>query len=355
MAVKRLHIERFRCLEAVEFTPDSRRNVIVGLNGAGKTSILEALFFLGRGRSFRSGGNSALIRDGAEDFLLFGELGGRGAPRRLGIQVGRGGMRIHVDGEAGGTVADLAAGFPVQVIEPEIHELVQGGPEGRRRFLDWGVFHVKHAFYPAWRRYRRALQQRNGALRQGAPRAIAVAWDPEIVSAGQEIDALRREYLEALASEFSALSGRLIGQPAIARYRPGWPRDQSLEEALASSWERDARHGRTHVGPHRAELTLQADTSAVRNRMSRGQQKLIGIALILAQTAYVARQLESDVTLLVDEPAAELDSERLEMLLDLLLESPAQLFITALDREALPVDATTSAFHVERGKLTILI
>ena len=175
------------------------------------------------------GGNAALIQDGAAEFLLYAELGSAESVRKLGVQAGAGGMSIHVDGEAGASVADLAAAFPVQVIEPEIHELVQGGPKGRRRFIDWGVFHVKHGFYPVWRRYRRALQQRNHALRQTLPKAAVCAWDRELLAAGGEIDALRRDYLDSLQADFARISSDLVGQRGSTRYRRGWTQDQDFE------------------------------------------------------------------------------------------------------------------------------
>ncbi len=355
MGVERVRIERFRCLESVEIEPHPRCNVIVGQNGAGKTSILEALFFLGRGRSFRPGGSAALIQDGASEFVLFAEMGATGGRRRLGVRLDGTGLQLRIDGEGGASVADLAATLPLQVIEPEIHELVQGGPKGRRRFVDWGVFHVKHEFYPVWRRYRRSLKQRNLALRQTLPRDAVQAWDQELVATGREIDRLRRTYLEMLEPGFAQASRRLLGAPGRYRYRPGWSQDQDLGEALATSWERDAASGRTHVGPHLAELVVQVDEAAARNRLSRGQQKLLGISLVLAQARLVSDSLGADVTLLVDEPSAELDESRLRALLEMLRESRAQLFITALDHETLPLESPARVFHVERGKLATLV
>jgi len=355
VSVEKLRIERFRCLGSVDIDPDPRQNVIVGENGAGKTSVLEAMFFLGRGRSFRPGYAATLIQDGAEAFTLFAEVCTGNVSRRLGVLQGAGVLKIQVDGESGGSVADLVGAFPVQVIEPEIHELVQGGPNGRRRFMDWGVFHVKHDFYPVWRRYRRALQQRNQALRQKMARKAVQAWDGELIAAATEIDELRKDYLERLEPHLEEVSQHLLGLIARGRYRSGWARDQQFAEALESSWERDASLGRTHAGPHRAELVLEVDGTPARNRLSRGQQKLLGISLVLAQTRLVAESLGSDVTLLVDEPAAELDASRLEALIEILKDAPAQLFITAIGQHVLPFDLPARVFHVERGRLSTLV
>ncbi|MFW2403449.1 MAG: DNA replication/repair protein RecF [Gammaproteobacteria bacterium] len=355
MGVTKAKIERFRCLRSVEFLPDARHNVIVGANGAGKTSILEAIFFLGRGRSFRGGTGSGLIQTGAENLTIFGELASNVGPRRVGVDLSRKGLRIQVDGDRDRKTADLVNALPVQVIDPQIHELVQGGPKDRRRFLDWGVFHVKHEFFSIWRRYRRALQQRNSALRSRQPESAVRVWDQELISAGEKIDRMRREYLDSLADEFGSMSLELLGLPAVGKYRSGWAQGIDFAAALDDSWERDSSHTQTHVGPHRAELALEVDDQPARHRLSRGQQKLLGISLVLAQSQFVARCLDQDVTLLVDEPAAELDSERLEALMSVLSNARAQLFISALDREALPLQMPARVFHVERGELTTLV
>ncbi|NND36822.1 MAG: DNA replication/repair protein RecF [Gammaproteobacteria bacterium] len=355
MGVAKVKIERFRCLDSVEFEPDARHNVIVGANGAGKTSILEAIFFLGRGRSFRGGTGSGLIQTGAENLTIFGELVTKDRRSRAGVELSRKGLQIQVDGDRDCTTADLVNALPVQVIDPQIHELVQGGPKGRRSFLDWGVFHVKHEFLPIWRRYRRALQQRNSALRSRQPRSAVQAWDKELIATGRQIDELRREYLDSLTQEFGEMSGELLGLPVAGKYRSGWLQGTEFAAALQESWERDAAHGQTHVGPHRAELALEVDDQPARHRLSRGQQKLLGISLILAQSQFVAKNLDQDVTLLVDEPAAELDSERLLALMNVLSDARAQLFISALDREALPLTGAPRVFHVEHGELSTLV
>lgn len=355
MALESVTIERFRCLNRVEFCPDANLNVIFGANGAGKTSILEALFYLGRGRSFRSSQVSSLIQTDADAFTVFGRIGGAGRQERVGVRVGRGGSEIRINGEPGGKTAALLQAFPVQIIDPEVHSLIQGGPKGRRQFLDWGVFHVKHDFLAAWRRYRRALQQRNMALKQGADAAALGAWGAELVEAGVKIDELRRQYLAGFSTAFERVSDQLLGTVATIRYLRGWPPDDTLENALAASSERDRKHGLTHVGPHRAELLLEVDGQMARHRLSRGQQKLLGTALVLAQAEFVSDAVERSVALLVDEPAAELDSDHLERLIDALTKPGLQLFVTTLEPKALPVKSEALLFHVKHGNLSTLL
>jgi DNA replication and repair protein RecF len=159
--------EQFRCLAEVEFELDPRANLFIGPNASGKTSLLEAAFFLGRGRSFRSRRRDALIRHGQEAFLLAGrsEVGAVATP--LGVRASRKDTEWRVGGAPADGIADLAEQFPAQVIDPDVHKLLEEGPGRRRRFLDWGVFHVEPAFLENWRRYHQALRQRNAALKHG--------------------------------------------------------------------------------------------------------------------------------------------------------------------------------------------
>ena len=151
-----------------------------------------------------------------------------------------------------------------------------------------------------------------------------------MIAAGRHIDGLRRSYAEELAESVNATAGELLGLAVGIHYRRGWPEGQDLQEALDASWERDSANNQTHVGPHRAELSLEVNGQAARHRLSRGQQKLLGIGLVLAQSRIVSKALNRNITLLIDEPAAELDSERLDLLMDALKTSGAQLFIPAI-------------------------
>src|SRR6185295_2580616 len=187
MPLGSFHAERFRCLAAVELELDPGANVFIGPNASGKTSLLEAAFFLGRGRSFRSRRLDALIRHGQDAFVLTGRSSGGIAPVMLGVRAGRQGAEWHAGGAPAAGVAELAEQFPAQVIDPEIHKLLEEGPGRRRRFLDWGVFHVEPAFLPTWRRYHLALRQRNAALKQDRADSDLAAWEQELAASGEEL------------------------------------------------------------------------------------------------------------------------------------------------------------------------
>ena len=357
MSLERLSLEDFRCVARAELDCDPRCNLITGENASGKTSLLEAIFFLGRGRSFRSARNDLLIRHGAAQLSLLARVRQGAVAQPLGVRLSGEGIEARHAGRPIGGLAELATVFPVQAIDPEVHRLVDGGPQERRRYLDWGVFHVEPNFVELWRRYQRALRQRNACLKAGQPNALVQAWDQELVEAGVAVAEHRFRYLQGLSAAVRSVGQRLLGAEIELSLHQGWSADRTLAEALAHALPRDRERGLTHAGPHRADLALRVAGLPARDRVSRGQQKLLAATLLLGQLAHDAEQGSSMAALLVDDPAAELDSGNLERLLDEVIQLPVQLFLTALDpsNPALQRLPAARRFHVEHGVLTRLI
>jgi DNA replication and repair protein RecF len=357
MSLDSLGIEDFRCIERAELLLHGRCNLISGENASGKTSLLEAIFVLGRGRSFRTARAEALIRSGATAFQVTAKVRSDSAQRPLGLRFSREGIEARFGGRAVTGLAELATILPVQAIDPEVHRLIEGGPQERRRYLDWGVFHVEPGFVEHWRRYQRALKQRNAALRSGAAPRVVRAWDPELIEAGRIVADFRSRYLRALAPQVAGTANRLLGHPLEIALLQGWATERSLEESIDASWDRDRERGLTHAGPHRADVSVRFSGAAARDRISRGQQKLAAAALLMGQLRCDAEWGSGLAALLVDDPAAELDSGNLERLLGEVVNLPAQLFITALDASNPVLESLPDGhrFHVEHGKVTRLI
>ena len=352
MVYRRLKITNFRCIEDADVNLDQRVSMIVGDNGAGKTSLLEAAYFLGRGRSFRQPRTDRLIRHGQPAFQLFGEIRQRDRLHRVGIEGARGGHRVRIDGEEKPNLASVAEQLVIQVIEPEIHTLVAEGPERRRKFLDYGVFHVEPGYLAAWRRYRKALKQRSAGLRQGHSLKQLAPWDSELIQSGELVDSLRSGYVQMLRGPVAEACDALGLGGIDIEYRPGWDDALSMREALDRSFARDASQHVTGVGPHRADLRITWDKRAAKTQVSRGQQKLLAAGLVLAQTRLLAGLNEDEVVLLVDDPAAELDRTSLARLMAQIRELPGQLIMTAIDPDLAGMPADAAVFHVERGVIT---
>lgn len=348
-----VRLENFRCFPGVSLEPDPCFNLLAGGNGAGKTSLLEAIFFLGRGTSFRAARAEGAIRFGADHATVFGRVSGL-VPRRLGVEVSRSsGLGVRIDGSAGSR-ADLVQALPVQALDPASHELISGPPPARRQFLDWGVFHVEQGFFPAWQRYRRALQQRNAALRMGDGPA-AWAWDELLVTEGQQVDQYRRHVTAQLAPRVTAVAAALLEGELELALLSGWPEGSDLTEALGEARTRDVALGSSQVGPHRADLRINHRARRARGIASRGQEKLVAAALTLAQVELVAALLGRPVVLVVDEPAADLDRVHLARLINAVSAAPVQAFVTTLDPGGLELPADARVFHVEHGEVRPLL
>ena len=349
--IRRFTASNFRCLENIElsFSPDF--NLIHGPNASGKTSILEALAYLGRGKSFRGAPTTSLVRHGEQEFVLFGETESGARHQRVGVKNSRGGLEVRVDGRSDGGAAALAEALPLQVIDPEVHSLVAGGPEQRRRFLDWVGFHVEPEYLMTWRRFRRALKQRNAALKSGASTAAISSWDTEFVELGMKLDSARRKALDAARAALGEYGARLLGTELGFEYQQGWTSSKALMRALEEGLPRDRQQGVTQSGPHRADLRVSYDERQARKLVSRGQQKLLAAAMILAATETAQAALERPLLLLLDDPAAELDSAALARLLEAVRSLGCQVVATSLEQGVLDLPPDARVFHVEQGSV----
>jgi DNA replication and repair protein RecF len=349
MSLAELRIENLRCVESavLEFSPEL--NLVSGENGAGKTSILEAIFLLGRGRSFRTRSSERLIRHGASALTVFGRTDDS-PPKQAGVEIAAdGGTRARINGENAQSLLELSGVLPVQAIDPEIHKLVDQGPERRRRWLDWLVFHVEPSFGVHWARYSRALKQRNAALRSGA--GDIDAWDAELIRNGEAITASRQQTVERLAPRLTQTFERFGGLDVAAGFFTGWAAGTSLEESLRSHLARDRTRGMTTSGPHRADVTLRRNHRVARETLSRGQQKLTAVAMIVSQLQLLQDELGMRAVLLLDDPAAELDEKNLQRLFDELASLRCQMIATSLTPETALFQAPKATFHVEQGRV----
>jgi DNA replication and repair protein RecF len=351
VTLRRVQVTDFRCLQSAALELDPRYTLISGPNASGKTSLLEAFYMLGRGRSFRTRLLQHLVRSGSERFIVFGEVETQGRRLPMGVEGSSGGIRARVGGAPTASLAELALMLPVQIIDPEVHRLIEEGPSRRRRFLDWGVFHVEQSFVGHWQRYQQALRQRNAALKSRQTRALVSAWDHELISEGEFITAARSRYVQTLAGEAEAMGRRLLGMELTLSYRSGWSRDHSFPEALQESWQRDQEGGVTHVGPHRAEIGIRLNGVPVKDRISRGQQKLLAAALLIAQLRMFPADAPVCPSLLLDDPAAELDDERLTSLIGEVSAQSVQLIVTTLHGEFAAFGAPGRRFGVNAGRV----
>lgn len=333
-----------------------------GPNGSGKTSLLEAVHILGTARSFRTGKPRSQIQYGKERYVVRGErttpVAGAAAQVSLGVQRSLAGeVKLRLGGEDTRSVARLADELPLLVINSGSFDLLIGEPAQRRRFLDWGVFHVEHQHREARQRFQRALQQRNMLLRRGnIDRLELEVWTRDLALQGEAVAAARGLFLEALEPAFRPIIAALAPELEAVElaYRRGWDATEGFAETMARSLESDREQGFTQSGPQRADLRVMLSGHAASETLSRGQQKLLVTALKLAQGKLLS-DAGSSVLFLIDDLPAELDAVRCERVCRLLSGMQAQTLITCVDSDAISTrwlseaGETARMFHVDQG------
>jgi DNA replication and repair protein RecF len=359
MRIVSLGIRNLRLISDLEITAFGQLNFIYGPNASGKTSLLEAIYLLGTARSFRTPNVPELLRHGTEALQVTAKImDHQQRTVALGLERRRDSLILRAAGRRVQRSSEFAQWLPVQIIHPDSHLLISGGPKGRRRFLDWGVFHVEPGFQAVWRRYDTALRQRNAALKTRAGGSAERAWDPAMTDAAAAIERLRRRYLEELRQLLPDFIEPLMGALELQlEYYPGWDPGRSLSQELVHGLARDRKRGFTCSGPHRADLVFSQGGRKASQVISRGQQKMLVIALFLAQARLLIQRTGRRCVLLLDDLAAELDRAHRQQALAILENMGVQVFITALDKEAITPSgvAEVKRFHVEHGRLAEVI
>jgi len=342
-----LNIENFRNLESASIEPAPGLNWLFGENGAGKTSVLEAIHVLARGRSFRANSISPLIRDGSRELRVVARTTDPDA--RAGVERGASEWNGRINRQPTTKMSEFARLLPLVLVDPENHALVEGAPAIRRSFLDWGLFHVEQSYLADWRRYSRLLRQRNAALRAHAAPALLEALERPMAEVAASVEALRESYATSLQNTLEALESDLefhVDRIGLT-YRPSARTADEYVEKWRATRERDLEQGFTRDGPQRGELAIRSGDRMAAPRLSRGQMKLVALMLKLGQMR-LAHSAKCEPVLLLDDPVSELDGYHLARLLGWLRVQSNQAWITAVDRID---DSDAGLFHVEQGQI----
>ena len=354
MYLTQLDIHQVRNLVEVKIKPSQRCNYIYGANASGKTSVLEAIYLLSIARSFRTTHIKHVISYEQPSLQIFARIENvNKISTPIGLERSSHKTRIRINGLDVKQVSELSSLLPVQIINPDVHKLLEQGPKNRRQFIDWGVFHVEHSFLQAWQQYYRVLKQRNAALRRKHDKKSITLWDEQLIQHAKTITLSRENYLLGFLPIFNKYVGKLMGLEVSICYQRGWSGELSFTETLENSFQKDTFKGFTSFGPHRADLEISYQGNLVQNSFSRGQQKLLVCAMRLAQINHLRKETSQQSILLVDDLAAELDIEHRQKLIELLIDTKAQLFVTATEKNSfvLPPEIESKMFHVEHGVL----
>lgn len=379
--IKKLQITNFRNLKKVKIQPN-RCNVFIGQNGSGKTSLLESLFLVSRGKSFRTHQPKRYIQHHKDSSTVFIEFD---SETTLAIQKNIDATTLlKFNGNAIKTQSQLTKYMPTLLIDPTTMDILEQGSSSRRQILDWVTFHVKPGFHQQWLAYQRLLKQRNSLLKQikginYKNRSQILAWDVGLSSHASLIHHYRENVFSEWLPYVNESLRKLLPQysdQVLVSYQPGFDVNQNLEEILAQKLEQDVCQGYTRVGSHRADISVSWKSSRENkiikeqavNFLSRGEKKLLITALRLSQlpllnqidySKNVSHETNISVPIiLLDDITAELDTRAINILLSTLSELSCQVFITSLTEDILPKVSeywsNYKVFQVEHGEISSL-
>lgn len=340
--IQRLLITNFRILGHVELTDLKTCNLFVGQNGSGKTSLLEALFMLSRGKSFRHHQPRHYIAHGQDTATVFAEFTGSSSMAVAKSLSGE--SKLKVNSESRATQSELTRLLPVILLDPTQLDVLDHGSVERRGLLDWLVFHTQANFYKTWLGYQRALKQRNRLLKSyqdmGDISDTVVmqisAFDEQLVHLGEYIHAMRHDIINQWQPIFIEVCAEFLPQyeRLSMRYSAGFDTELGLAEVLGARTKKDIELGYTRVGVHRADVMIYTDCDGHKKHaadvLSRGEKKLLIMALKLSQLRLL-NAFKSQSVVLLDDIDAELDTAAIDRLLRGLQSCDSQLFITSLD------------------------
>lgn len=354
MILNKLDVSDFRNVQELSLTPHPRLNLITGDNGSGKSSILESIQCLSTGHSFRTRKARELINRNAQSFTLTALFSDPHTSRehRTGLLRQRdGSVELRLDFEEVKSIAEVTRLLPVKSLTPDSHRLIQEGPDERRQFLDWGVFHMEHSFLDTWKQFKRSLSQRNQLLRDFAAESELKTWDSLFAESAQKLDEFRSQYVKQLSI---ALQTRLSDMDARFHvelsYRSGWSNDHSLPELLVKNLDYHRRMKTTTDGPHRAEMAMSTDGVPSKQVLSRGQQKVLVYLLHLAQLDLLSQNNARQAVVLCDDLTSELDQQHSTEIIDQLLKLDGQVFVSGVNLDVLR-NRDHTVFHMEHGRL----
>lgn len=355
MHISRLNIQRVRNLEMVVLQELQPFNVFYGENGSGKTSILEAIHLLATGRSFRTHIPKNYIKHQSADAVIFAQS----RLEKIGMQkLLTGEQLIKVNGDTLATQGQLAKILPLQHLDPLSTDIIDHGAKPRRQILDWLMFHVEPDFYPAWQQYNRALKQRNSLLKSERNISIDVLapWNALLSQYGEILHFHRLDIVEQWKQFLQDDLQQLLPDIQIEmEYVPGFHVEHGLLHDLNQYHQKDVERRYTEYGPHRADLRFKTPTGDASVILSRGQKKLLILAVKLSQIAML-HACNKETVVLLDDVTAELDLSAQQRLIKRLSQLGSQVFMTTLDHEIVKnhlqnLSISYRLFRVDNGQV----
>lgn len=361
--MKKIFTYQFRNLFPGEVCFSPGVNIICGGNGQGKTNLLEAIFLLGRGKSFRANREEELIQWEKEGYFIRGMLSFRDGERLLAIKSLAGKKEALLDNKPASSLSQLGELFTLVIFVPEDLQLVKGAPSHRRRFLDEEISQIQTGYRESVNRYQKVLRERNNLLkREKWDEDLGAVLDEQLLTYGSAIVEKRIEVIEKLNPLARLMNRRLSErkEDLLLRYRSILRIDRisSLEsikrkmhQCMEEKRREEALRRTTLIGPHLDDLEILVNGKNLREFGSQGQQRTTALALKLAQIELFRAEKGEYPVLLLDDVFSELDNHRC-MEVGKILQKKVQSFITTTSLQGLQgIRERNHIMRVDRGNI----
>lgn len=347
--LEKLKLTQYRCFETLDIDFSKEISWFYGENGAGKSTVLESLSLLSRGRPLRKATNKAIIREGEKSALVLATISEQKERNSLGIELQANSIRVRYRGR-NLSRTEAASLTPTVCLEQKDYSFSDQEPSYRRSMIDWCLFHVEQkGFYEAWKTYGKALNSRNAALRNRRPDSEVKAWDSALLSSGSLIENYREKAIKGLERELTLLTKSLIPNYLVrTEFKNGCKGNANIASML-DHLESDRKNGYTQFGPHRVDWQLTVGGKPAKQWLSSGQKKLLSLLATAAQIQLVKSKRDFEPLILIDDLTAELDSKSLNIALESLKSTGSQIICSSIEREK-ALRNEVKLFHVKQGR-----
>jgi DNA replication and repair protein RecF len=347
MLVNKVIIDSYRNIENIEFKLE-KNNIIYGLNGSGKTNILDAFYQLSYGKSFHLNQNKYLIKNDKDVFTIFAEINNISNISKIAISKNRNGKKTSkVNGKNISKQSDISLHLPVISIIPESIKSITGSNSDKRAFINLCMFHVEPNFLGLWKKYNVLLKQRNKTIKAKTYNALSI-WDQQLNTISDDINKQIKSLIKKIEVKLNYYTYKILEiKGFIIFYDKGWETDIDLFQSLQQNLITDIKYGYTTKGIHRYKINYQLEGVDIKNNFSRAQCKLFTYCLYLSLIDVLNKK---ETLLLLDDPLSELDLANCDKIFSLLETIDIQKIIST---SVLPdkLQKTFKVFHVEHGTL----
>ena len=349
--IEKLHILRFRNLDNQYLEPSANINLFVGGNGQGKTNLIEALYYLGHSRSFKSKN----IKDVVPFEKEFLQIDAVVDDVRVLLKKSKNKNTILFDQQKVSSNSELTHLMPIQIISPDRGFVVGGPPKLKRSYLDWGVFHINPGVLKIYKSYNKALKNTNALLTNNNTKQLDY-WLAQIATLSVEISSARADYIEKLKKTPFVTPKELIKQNNKFDFllQPGWTKEtnhldsESIYKYLVKNIGSFARIKHLNYGPHKATIDYYLNNQNEQH-LSRGEQKKLSMFYWIMQVLMLV-ELNTKPIVLIDDISSELDQEKIDSILGFLSKLNVQIFVTDIGNKSLSVDKKrANIYHIDKG------